>query len=277
MEIDAPCPVSFVLEWNTDPVPVLREIIEAPRLLSALEFVLSILVIVFGSTVMSLVSFGLGMVLSPFLLFMLDPVSVVMTINTLTVLILGITLARSRQDVSIKDVTPLALGGLFGAPVGVFILSSADSGVLRVAIAGIILALVIPSALRVQRPFSRPNLISPLVGFSGSMLVTGMGVGTPLVVLYLVNQALPVRKIRASIALYSTVVAIAAIILYAVTGLYTMERVWLILRFIPAVLLGVALATVLGQRIDDRMLRRLILAVVIVASLALLGREGFRL
>lgn len=246
-------------------------------MLSAIEFVLSFLVVAFGSTVMALVSFGLGMVLSPFLLLMLDPTSVVLTINSLTILILGFTLARSKQDVSVKDVTPLALGGLLGAPVGVLILNSAGPSVLRVAIAGIILALVIPSALNLQRPFSRTNLTSPVAGFLGSMLVTGMGVGTPLVVLYLVNQAWPVKTIRASLAFYSTVVAIAAIILYAVTGLYTMERIWLILRFIPAVLLGVILATVLGQRIDDKMLRRVILVVVIVASLALLGREGLRL
>ena len=180
-------------------------------MLSAIEFVLSFLVVAFGSTVMALVSFGLGMVLSPFLLLMLDPTSVVLTINSLTILILGFTLARSKQDVSVKDVTPLALGGLLGAPVGVLILNSAGPSVLRVAIAGIILALVIPSALNLQRPFSRTNLTSPVAGFLGSMLVTGMGVGTPLVVLYLVNQAWPVKTIRASLAFYSTVVAIAAI------------------------------------------------------------------
>ena len=162
-------------------------------------------------------------------------------------------------------------------PVGVLIISSASPGVLRITIAAIILSLAIPSALNIQRPFPRTNVVSPLFGFIGAMLVTGLGVGIPVVALFLANQRWSARVIRASIAYFYLVVATGAIILYSATGLFTLERVWLVLTLIPAALLGIGLASRLAKLMDERSLRYAILAVIVIASLALLGREIPRL
>ena len=61
---------------------------------------------------------------------------------------------------------------------------------------------------------------------------------------------------------------------YGATGMYTGERVKLILELAPMVLLGVGLASLLVRHIDDRRLRQAVLVVVMAASIALLGREA---
>ena len=242
-------------------------------MLSAPELGLALIVVLAGSTVMGLVGFGIGMVVSPVLLLLIEPQSVVTTINSLSALLLTPVLFQSRRDVPVRDVLPMTLAGLLAVPIGVLILSSASPGIMRMTIAAIILTLAVPNALNIRRPLPQTRMISPLFGFLGSMLVTGLGVGVPLVALFLVNQGWSGREIRASIAFYYLIVAIAAVILYTATGLYTIERAWVFLRLAPAALLGYGLASLLVRQMDDRVLRYVVLAVIIASSLALLGRE----
>lgn len=242
-------------------------------MLSGLELVLALLVVLAGSLVMGLVSFGLGMVLSPILLLFLEPRTVVISINSLTVPILALVLFQGRHLLPLRQVLPMAIAGIIGVPVGVLILDSASPAGLRIAIAIVILILVVPTALNVQLPFKRTGITSPIFGFLGAMLVTGMGVGTPLVVLYLVNQKWPASTIRASIAFFSLMVAITAVTIYGFSGMYTEERVKLIFQLVPMVLLGVGVASILVRHVDDRRLRQAVLIVVVAASIGLLGKE----
>ena len=244
---------------------------------SGLELVLALAVILVGATVMGMVGFGLGMVISPALLLILEPQSVVITINSLSIPILALVLYQTRTSVNVRTVAPLAIGGLVAVPVGVLILSSASPTILRIAIGAIILVLAIPIGLNIQRPLPGFSAISPAFGFLGSMLVTGLGVGAPLVVLFLVNQRWPAHFIRPSIALYYLAIGTFATALYSVTGLYTLERLRFVLTMIPVALVGVGLGSLLVRRLDDRLLRRIVLGVVIVASTGLLVREIARI
>ncbi len=245
-------------------------------MLSGLELMLALLVGFVGSMVMGLVSFGFGMVLSPLLLLILEPRTVVVAINSLTIPILGVVLFRTKHLLPFKQVLPMAVAGVAGVPIGVLILNSASPGGLRVGIAVLILALVLPMALRVERPFSRTWFTTPFFGFLGALLVTGMGVGTPLVVLHLVNQKWAGSTIRSSIAFFSLVVAVAAVAMYGAMGFYTEERIGLVLKMAPIVLLGVGIASWLVRYIDDGKLRQVVLIVIVIASITLLVREAAR-
>lgn len=247
-------------------------------MLSTPELILALVMVFAGSTVMGLVSFGIGIVISPILLLFIDPQSVVMTINSLAILLLALAFFQTRRDVpSIRDVMPLPLAGLIAIPLGVVILKLASPDAMRIIIASIILCLAVPSVLKIQRPLPYPNIMSPIFGFVGSLMVTGTGVGPHLVALYLVNQRWPGTVIRASIAFYYLPIAVGAVILYAVTGLFILERVWTILSLAPAALMGFGLASLLARKINEKALSNIVLAVVIGSSLALLGKEVARL
>ena len=240
---------------------------------------MALVVVLVGATVMGLVGFGLGMVISPALLLILEPQTVVITINSLSIPILALVLYQTRTSVNVRSVsvTPLAIGGVVAVPVGVLILSSASPTILRITIGAIILLLAIPIGLNIQRPLPGFSVISSAFGFLGSMLVTGLGVGAPLVVLFLVNQRWPAHAIRPSIALYYLSIGTFATVLYGVTGLYTLERLQFVLTMVPVALVGVGLGSLLVRRLDDRLLRRVVLGVVVVASASLLVREIARI
>ena len=244
-------------------------------MLSGSELGVALFIVLVAATLMGLVSFGFGMVTSPILLLLIAPQSVVIAINSLSALTLALVLFQTRREIPVARTLPLAMSGLAAAPLGVFILSSASPGPLRAAIASIILCLAIPSVLNIRRPIPRARLVAPAIGFLGAMLVTGLGVGVPLVALFLVNQGWATRPIRASIAMCYLIVATEAIVLYIVAELFTMERVWLVVELAPAVFVGFGLATRLVRRMNDRVLRHLVLGAIIVASLTLLGRELF--
>ena len=216
-------------------------------MLSAPELATALVVVLAGATVMGLVGFGIGMVISPILLLLIEPEAVVITINGLSILLLVLVAVQTRgQPVPMRTVAPMTLAGLMAVPVGVLILSAASPGaVLRVTIAGVILALAIPSALNVRYPLTQTRLVSPVFGFVGSMLVTGLGVGVPLVALFLVTQRWSGQAIRRSIALCYLVVALGAVVVYGVTGMLTLERIWVMLSLAPAVLVGFGLASLL--------------------------------
>ena len=243
-------------------------------MLSAPELILALAIVFAGSTVMGLVGFGIGMVISPIMLLFIDPQSVVMIINSLAILLLTLALVQTRRDIPpVRDVIPLPIAGLVAIPLGVVILKLASPDAMRIIIASFILCLAVPSVFKIQRPLPYPNIMSPIFGFVGSLMVTGTGVGPPLVAVYLVHQRWTGRIIRASIAFYYLPIAIGAVILYTVTELFTLERVWTILSLAPAAFLGFGVASLLAKRINDRALSKMVLAVVVGSSLTLLGKE----
>ena len=244
-------------------------------MLSGPELALALAIVLVGSTIMSLAGFGIGMVISPVLLLIADPQSVVMTINSLSIPVQALLIFRERRDLTpVRNGAPLAVAGLVGVPVGALVLSSASPDVLRITIAIVILALAIPSLFHIQRPLPMTGVMGPIVGFLGAMLVTGLGVGIPVVALYLVNQGWSGWAVRITIGFYYLVVAIGAVVVYAATGLFTLDKVWMVLSLVPAVLLGSLLASVLFKGINERALRYVILAVIVLSSLTLLGREA---
>ena len=244
-------------------------------MLSGPELALALAITLVGSIIMSLAGFGIGMVISPVLLLIADPQSVVMAINSLSVLVQALLLFRERRDLApARDGAPLAVAGLVGVPVGALVLSSASPGALRITIAAIILALAIPSLFHIRRPLPMARVVGPVMGFLGAMLVTGLGVGIPLVALYLVNQGWPGGAARITIGFYYLVVAMGAVAVYAATGLFTPDRVWMVLSLAPGVLVGSFLASALFKGINENALRRVILAVIILSSLTLLAREA---
>ena len=246
-------------------------------MLSGPELGIAVVVILVGATVMGLAGFGIGMVSSPILLLFIDPEFVVINTNAMSILVMTLLLFQSRRDIPVGDALPLPLAGLLGAPVGVLILSSATKGALRIAIVAVILSLAVLSALNLQRPLPRTRLIGPFFAFTGAVLVTGAGVGAPLMALFLINQRWQGPAIRASLAFYYLPIAILATILYGVYGMFTLERVWLVLSLSPAAFAGFVVASHLVNRLDTGLLRRVILVVVIGSSLALLIREALRL
>ena len=246
-------------------------------MLDTADIVIAVLAFLAGSTVVSATGFGLALVASPILLLTLDPQTTVVTINTVLMGIYLVIILQDRAHLRMREMTPLTLAGLVGVPGGVYILSQADAGVLRVSISVLVLLLAGTVAYQPRGPIEYPRAAGPPVGFAVGSLVTSVGVGGPLLVLFLLGRGWPRHTLRVSLALYFLLVNATGVAGYVVAGMYTVERIKLILIVVISALLGFRLGIVLLSKLDESAFRKAVFLAIIVGSLMVLGREALRL
>ena len=92
-------------------------------------------------------------------------------------------------------------------------------------------------------------------------------------VLFLLSREWTRHVVRASLAFYFLVVELSGVIGYGVAGLFTEERISLILIVTVPMLLGFALGSFLVGRMSERVFQHAVVAVIIVTSVMVLGRE----
>ena len=244
--------------------------------ISLLQLVVSIVAAFVGSTVFSTVGFGIGVTSIPILLLVLDPQTVVVMVNTVTIPLLALVIFQTRSYIRVRRTLPIAVAGLLGMPIGVLLLSSADAGVLRISITAIIIALTLVVALNpniAERSVPAPHIMGPVIGFVVSIMLNSLGIGGPLIALFALTQNWHRHSMRGTLALYFLVVEGAGVVGYAVAGLITMERAVLTAIIAAPVGLGFWLAVLIHRHINESLFRRLAIVVIILTSLLVLGRE----
>jgi uncharacterized membrane protein YfcA len=245
--------------------------------LSALEIGIASGMMLVGSTVLSTVGFGIGMSTTPVLLLVLDPQTVVILINTVSLVLLVLIIYQTRAHLPVREMSGVSAAGLLAVPVGVFFLSSADASVLRIAITGLIIVLTVVTAFNVQLTIPRPRLTGPVIGFVAALTLTTLGIGGPIMVLFLLTRQWSRHALRGGLSLYFLAVEVTAVIGYGVAGLFTQERIALILITVVPVVAGFGLATLLLRRMNERVFRLATMTVIIATSAMVLAREALSL
>ena len=237
------------------------------------EAVAAAFIILAAATVVGTVGFGLGITASPLLLLVFDPKTVVVFTNTVSTVIFVMIIVQDRRDIPLAKVAPLSVAGVLGAPLGVAVLTIASATALRVAIVTIILALAAAVAMNFRGSVPRPGLVGPPLAFSTSGMIAALGIGGPIMALFLLGQGVERRALRVSLAVYFLAMGVVAMGGYVVADLYTAERLWLLaIAAVPAVV-GFRLASVVLRRMNEVVFRRGVIGVTVVSSLMVLGRE----
>ena len=241
------------------------------------EMAVTAVTMLVGSTVFSTMGFGIGMTTTPFLLLILPPQTVVVMVNTVTILLLVLIIRQTRTVLPFREMAGISAAGLLAVPVGVFVLSSATSTTLRISITALILALAALTLFNRRIRLPSPGLVGLSLGFVVSLLLTSLGIGGPLMVLFLLTREWTRDAIRGGLALYFLVVEGAAVVGYGVAGLFTAERVILILIVIAPVLAGFGIAALVVRRMNERLFRHAVVGFIMVTSVMVLAREVFTL
>ena len=242
-------------------------------MLSGVDLIIAALIVFAGATVMGTLGFGLGLVVAPVFLLILEPQETVVTVNGVITILLFLILAQTYRHLRLRLVWPMAAAGLAAAPIGVLALSTADPTALRITIALLIMALAALNLTNIQLPMVRNRSVGGVVGFLTSLAVTTLSIGGPLAALYVVAQRWTHQEVRASLALFFIAAYLAAFGLYSATGLVRQETMANVGMMIPSVVAGFGLATLLVRRINQRVFRYAVTAVIIGGSAVLLGQE----
>jgi uncharacterized membrane protein YfcA len=242
-------------------------------LISTVEAIVAAGMLFIGSTVLSTVGFGIGMTATPVLLLVFDPQTVVVVVNTISIPLFSLIIYQNRTEIPFRSVLPWSIAGLAGVPIGVFVLSSASAGILRIGITVLIIAMTIVTALNLQRVIPRSRWFGMVVAIVVSALLNSLGIGGPLMALYILGQGYSRNAVRGSLAFFFVVVEASGVLGYGYTGLLTGERIALILVTVIPVILGFWLATFLVRRMNEAVFRRAVVIVIVATSLMVLARE----
>ena len=229
-----------------------------------------------GAVVLGTAGFGMGLTSVPVMLLVIEPETVVLTMNTLALVTYTLVLFHTRSSLPVREMTPISLAGVAAVPFGVYFLSSADASVLRVSIAMLILLLAVVAILNIQRPFPKPRIVGPAIGFAVGVMLVTLGIGGPLLVLFLLAKGSLRQELRASTAYYFLLVLAVAVTGYAVAGLFTAERVTLVMVVAVPVLIGYWISTLIARRLNENAFRHVVIAVIVATSVMVLGREAVR-
>ena len=250
-----------------------QEVAMAFAALSWQEMASAVVAMLLGLLVFSATGFGIGMVATPVLLLAHEPQSAIVIPATLG-WVMGLWIMyKSWRDVPLRDILPVSIASLFGAPFGVYILSTADSSVLSIAIAALIILFAIGSFFKVEKeiPYSKP--VGILAGLVVGVLLPTTGVAGSLVMLYLMTKQWERHTVRAAMAFFLVMLMTFSIALFWWWGLFTPERIALSgIAVIPAAI-GVALGAILIKRINEQVFQYAVIGIIIFSSVIAIGLE----
>ena len=226
-----------------------------------------------GSTVFSAIGFGIGMVSIPILLLAFDAQTAVVVLNTVEVPLSVLMVWQNRRHLERGEILPITIAGLAGAIVGAFVLAASAERPLRISIIALIVVLTAVTALNLRAGMPMPRFLGPVIGFLVGLMLTALGVGGPLLALYMLARQWRRDAIRGSMSLLFLFVMPAAVAGYAITGLYDAERLTLTAATLAPVIAGFFLGSRIARAMNERVFRIAAIAVIAATSTVVLVRE----
>ena len=235
--------------------------------MSALGWVIALLVTFAAASVQGIVGVGFAMVSVP-ILALIDP-SLAPVPQLLVTLPLTLQMAwRERGHVELRGIGWVVAGRLPGALIGVGLLAVATQRMLElsIAVAVFIAAGIIASGFHVRRTSATEFGAGLLSGITG--LVASIG-GPPLALLYTRDEAPTVRSNLA--AIFSIGLAIT-IIARLVSGNIATDDLRVAVVLFPAVVAGYLVSIRFRERVPQRAVRNAILLLSVLGGLGLVVR-----
>jgi len=221
--------------------------------------------------VRGLTGFGMAILLVPILALALPPVEAVLVGNGLSVLIGLVEIRRLMRE---AERSAWVIGGLtvIATPAGLFALAATGADLARLVIALIAFSAFV-AILLPRRAAAMPGpLTTGGVGIVSGLMTGYAGMPGPPVVPYYVGRDLPRSVAKASMLLVFTIAATAGLASGVAMDLMAVPLAILSLLLFPAVLAGNALGVRASGRIDDRLWRLCVGAILAGAALAALLR-----
>ena len=241
--------------------------------MGALQVGVAAFMMFLGCTALSATGFGIGMVAMPGLLFVLEPQTAVVVLNTVAIAVEAWIVVQARKDIPFREVLPIVVAGVLGVPLAVIILKFADPGIMRIGISLLIIGLAGTAAINFQRDFPYSKAVGILAGFGVGVVLPAFGVGGPLVTLFLLTRNWRRQSIRAAMAFYLLALDVFGIAGYAIAGLYTAERLSLIAIMVIPMLLGLGLGALILKFMSERVFRYAVVTLIISSSGLVLVKE----
>jgi len=223
---------------------------------------------VVGAAVQGLVGLGVGLVGAP-VVTLLEPQLMPGMLLFMGFFTPAFTLVADRSDIDWRGLAWSLPFRVPGTVLGVFLVAMVDDRALGVAVGIMVLVSVLVTWRTVQVPMTRLNLSTAGVVSGVTATATSIG-GPPIAVLY--QHQRPTR-IRNTLAVYFAVGAVFSLTGLAIAGEITRAEIGLALLFLPALALGLVIASVVRRLLPTDSIRTGVLVVCAASAIALLVRS----
>ncbi len=178
---------------------------------------------------------------------------------------------KERRHIDLKICLPLSLMVIVGSLGGVFFLKNADVSVIKI-IFGVLVVLVGAEMLireLSQRQAKSSKLLLTIIGIVSGVLCGLYGVGA-LLGAYIGRTTTNADEFKANICTVFMIENTFRIILYVFYGIITLSALRQALILAPFMLIGLVAGMLSAKIIDERMVKRIVIIMLIVSGIALI-------
>jgi len=229
-----------------------------------------------GYAVRGVAGFGSGIVATPLLAFVLPMTTTAPLITVVGFLVSVRQAIRDWHQIQWKPVLSFAPGALVGVPLGLWVVRTADQGLLARYLGAYVIAYALYSVFGERllgRAPAMPQWMVHPIGVVGGLISTLFGgLAGPLYVTYFDSLRLAKGAFRVTVSTTLLLLAIVRSAGYFATGVFRAEDLVLVVGALVPVAIGTLVGEWVHDRIEQRAFRRGVGALLIVSGTALLLR-----
>lgn len=186
--------------------------------LLTVELAAAAVVALVASFISGFAGFGLNLVMTPILALLFSPIEAIPVITVLGLVNVVRMLGGTWRHMDRREVVVMGLTSILTVPLGAWILTNADAGLMKRVIAGVVLLFTLILLLGWQYRGPRNTATHVGVGMLSGVLNSGVGIGGPPVVLYQLARTGDPAIGRANLVGFFTILAAVTIVTFLANG-----------------------------------------------------------
>jgi hypothetical protein len=230
------------------------------------------LVIFVASFVMGLTGFGIALVATAFLPYLMAPADAIVLLTLYALVFSVVVVVQLRRDLTPRALVDLTLGTLVGTPLGVWVLASLPVSALNRLIGAVLLLVVVLEMRRALPDRLHGRGWGLASGFLAGLVGGAVGTPGPPVIVYATTQGWSPRTMKANIMGFFVLNQGAILLGYWWAGLVTPAVLTLTVTMAVPAAAGLSAGVALFGRLDPVRFRRVVFALLLISGLVLLVR-----
>ena len=182
------------------------------------ELAAAAVVAVVASFISGFAGFGLNLVMTPILALLFSPIEAIPVITVLGLVNVVRMLGGTWRHMDKREVVIMGLTSILTVPLGAWILSNVDAGLMKRVIAGVVLVFTLILLLGWRYHGPRNTATHAGVGLLSGVLNSGVGIGGPPVVLYQLARGGDPSVGRANLVGFFAILALVTIVAFLFSG-----------------------------------------------------------
>ena len=235
-----------------------------------MTFILLAIIVFLAALMQTLSGFGFALVVMPLLTLTMGLPTAVPLVSLIAVTLYAVNLLRYRQAIDLGELKRLALAAALGVPVGLWVVTSVPETAVKFLLGLLLIAYALYAFFNPSLAFAVPKGWGYGVGFISGCLGGAYNVPGPPVIVYGSLRRWPRDAFRAILQALFLLQGVLVVIGHGVLGDVTTAVLTLYLVALPALFLGIFIASRLDARINKAQFRKLVTGLIFVLGVSLI-------